>query len=277
MASTTNQLNSDAKSSLLTADDPSPVQIINPGGASSFLLIGDHAGNRIPAVLGSMGMSDADLQRHIAWDIGIAGLGKALADKLDVVFVSQTYSRLVIDCNRSPAAPDAIPPVSDGTIIPANSALTSAERRRREAAIHRPYQQAIAEQLVRRDAAGGQTILVSLHSFTPSMQGYDRPWHIGILHGGGDATFAKALLQSLAERDDLVVGDNEPYAMDSIDYTIPRHAFADARRYVEIEVRQDLLTSDDQQIAWAHLIAEMLSKADHSLENGEVGFPAPHR
>jgi predicted N-formylglutamate amidohydrolase len=263
MASETHQANSDAGSSLLTADDPSPVRIVNPKGASSFLLIGDHAGNRVPSMLGSMGLSNNALERHIAWDVGTVGLGVQLAVMLDAVFIRQVYSRLVIDCNRDPSAPDAIPAISDGTIIPANEDLNGMARLVREVAIHRPYQDAIAREVAKRDAAGRRTILVSLHSFTPSMDGFDRPWEIGILHGGGDTSFAKAVLRSLAERGDLIVGDNEPYAMDGIDHTIPLHAFADARHYVEIEVRQDLLVSDEQQVAWARLIADAVCGAPH--------------
>ena len=261
MASETHQVNSAARLSLLTADEPSPVRIVNPGGSSSFLLIGDHAGNRIPAALGKMGVSDADRARHIGWDIGVAGLGKALAGQLDAVFIAQVYSRLVIDCNRDPGAPDACPAISDGTIVPANERLMAEDRTARNAAIHAPYQAAIAEELAGRDAAARDTTLVALHSFTPSMRGTDRPWQIGVLYGGGDATFAQAVLHCLEDRGDLIVGDNEPYAMDTIDYTIPRHAFAAARRYVELEIRQDLLASGGQQADWARLLADVLPRA----------------
>ena len=261
MASTTDRLTSDAQSSLMTADDPSPVDIVNPGGASSFLLIGDHAGNRLPASLGTMGVAAADLERHIAWDIGIAGLGKALAGMLDAVFISQRYSRLVIDCNRDPAAEDSMPAISDGTDIVANRALPASARSAREATIHQPYHDAIADELVRRDAAGLETVLVALHSFTPSMRGVDRPWQIGILHGGGNESFAIRLLRDLVADGELVVGDNEPYAMDGIDYTIPRHAFSSQRPYVEIEIRQDLLASEEQQVVWARRLERVLRRA----------------
>ena len=251
-------MNSRFSQMLLVSGDPPPAAIINPGGTSPFLLLGDHAGNRIPAALGSLGVGPADIVRHIAWDIGVADLGEALAAALDAVFVRQTYSRLVVDCNRDPAAVDAMPAVSDGTPIPANAALSSAEHDCRVAAIHAPYQRAIAAEIARRDAAGQETILVSLHSFTPTMRGCDRPWQIGILHSAGDPRFALALLRVLQERGDLSVGDNEPYAMDLIDYTIPRHAFATRRRYVEIEIRQDLLAAPDQIARWSALLAELL-------------------
>jgi predicted N-formylglutamate amidohydrolase len=246
---------------LIAADDPPPVRVINPQGRSPFLLIGDHAGNRIPSGLGTLGVPAGEMQRHIAWDIGIAELGEALSATIDAVFVRQTYSRLIVDCNRDPQAADAMPAVSDGSVVPGNQALDDAGRAARVAAIHAPYQAAIAEELARRDAAGQITFLVSLHSFTPRMNGHDRPWQIGILHSGGDARFALALLKLLREQDDLCVGDNEPYAMDGIDYTVPLHAFAARRRYVEIEIRQDLLSSVDQAQAWASRIAPLLERA----------------
>ena len=246
---------------LLAADDPPPVRVINPRGSSPFLLLGDHAGNAVPAALGSLGVSTRDMQRHIAWDIGIGGLGELLSVTLDAVFVRQTYSRLVIDCNRDPDAVDAIPPVSDGTEIPANRSLTPTDRAVRVEAIHAPYQAAIAAELARRDALGIDTILVSLHSFTPSMRGIDRPWQIGILHAKGDARFAVALLRLLDTCTGLCVGDNEPYAMDKIDFTVPLHAFAAGRRYVEIELRQDLLADSDGQAKWSNLLAPLLQQA----------------
>lgn len=246
---------------LLGGSDPSPVQVVNPGGIAPFLLIGDHAGNRIPASLGSLGVGPGELTRHIGWDIGIAGLGAALAEALDATFLHQAYSRLVIDCNRDPAARDAMPAVADGTVVPANRDLTPEARAARVAAIHTPYQTAIAEALAARDAAGDDPILVSLHSFTPSMGGYDRPWQVGVLHSDGDTRFSHAMLAQFATLEDCCVGDNEPYAMDGIDYTVPRHAFAARRRYVEIEVRQDLLATPDGEREWARTLATLLPRA----------------
>ena len=254
-------MNSQSSQMLLAADDPSPVQIINPQGPSPFLLIGDHAGNAIPSRMGSLGLSANELSRHIGWDIGVAGLGERLAETIDAVFIRQTYSRLVIDCNRDPGQPDAMPDVSDGTVIPANAGLGEADRAARVAAIHDPYQAAIGAELAHRDAAEIESVLVSLHSFTPSMRGIDRPWEIGILHGGGDERFSIALLRMLEREPGLTVGDNEPYAMDIIDYTVPRHAFKAGRAYVEIEIRQDLLATGEQQAGWARRLAPLFDQA----------------
>ncbi len=246
---------------LLSEGDPPPVCIINPHGASRFLLIGDHAGNSVPSALGSLGLSESEMTRHIAWDIGIAGLGERLSVALDAVFVSQSYSRLVIDCNRHPEAADAIPAFSDGTTVPANHDLAAADRRARLGAIHAPYHDAITAELARRDAAALETILVSLHSFTPTMQGIARPWQIGVLYSDGQVTFALSMLRLLHACHDLTVGDNQPYAMDATDYTVPRHAFTANRPYVEIEIRQDLLSKPEQQTEWSDRLATQLKVA----------------
>lgn len=251
-------MNSESSQSLLSANDPAPVQITNPGGPSPFLLIGDHAGNLIPESLGTLGLDEVDRTRHIAWDIGIAGLGMLLAEQLDAPFIRQAYSRLVIDCNRDPAAHDAMPEMSDRSLIPGNAGLAPEARAARVAAIQAPYQSAIAAELERRDAVGQQTIMVALHSFTPSINGKDRPWQIGLLYHAGDPSFARAMLAMLCARGDLTVGDNEPYAMDSIDYTIPQHAYPRRRPYVEIEIRQDLLATAAQQAQWAALLKDVL-------------------
>lgn len=254
-------MNSTATSALLGRDDPPPVEIFNPAGCSSFLLIGDHAGNRVPAGLGELGLPRAELERHIGWDIGVAELGQRLARALDAVFIAQRYSRLVIDCNRSPERADAMPEVSDATAIAANVGLSAEQRAARVAAIHTPYQQAIAAELARRDARGETTIMVALHSFTPAMGGVVRPWHAGVLHDSGDTRFALAVLARLKAEPGLIVGDNEPYSMDVIDHTIPLHA-GDARRlYLELEVRQDLLGSSAGIAAWSERLAWLLPAA----------------
>ena len=238
-----------------------PVLLSNANGVSSFLLIGDHAGRAIPGDLGDLGIASSELDRHIAYDIGVRGMGERLAERLDAPFLHQAYSRLVIDCNRDPAAPDAMPERSDGTLIPANVDLDAAAQAAREAAIHAPYHGAIAAALDRRHAAGQPTILVSLHSFTPVMNGVARPWQVGVLHDAGATAFAAALLAELRGRGDLTVGDNEPYRMDLVDYTVPRHAFPRRLPYAEIEVRQDLISDAEGEERWADLLATVLRAA----------------
>ncbi|MDT9600277.1 N-formylglutamate amidohydrolase [Sphingosinicella rhizophila] len=246
---------------MLTADDPPAVRVFNPKGRASFLLLGDHAGRAIPAALGTLGLGEADLDRHIGWDIGVGAVGEALASALDAVFVRQTYSRLVIDCNRDPDRADAIPAISDGTVIAGNENLTPGQRRMRIEEVHSPYQRAIAEMIARREAEGRETILIALHSFTPWMLGFDRPWDIGVLHAGGDTRFATSLLAALRDRPDLVVGDNQPYAMDDVDHTIPVHAYPDRRLYAEIEIRQDHLADPEGVGRWCAILADTFAQA----------------
>ncbi len=247
--------------SLLGANDPAPVRITNPGGRSSFLLIGDHAGKAIPQSLDSLGVGQADMARHIACDIGVAELGRMLAERLDACFIEQSYSRLVIDCNRAVAHADAFAEMSDGTAIPGNAALDDIARAERFCAIQAPYQAAIADALAERDGAGRQTILISLHSFTPTMGGKRRPWDIGVLHDGGNTGFALALLDRLHHVEEWVVGDNEPYRMDDIDHTVPLHAYSAMRPYAELEIRQDHLSYVGGQALWAGRLAQVLRSA----------------
>ena len=202
----------------------------------------------------------ADMDRHIAWDIGIAATGDRLAAALDACFVRQTYSRLVIDCNRKPDAPDLAPAVSDGTTIPANIGLTEANRARRLAEIHQPYQAAIADHITGRLARGQPTVLVSLHSFTPSMAGVARPWLYGVLHRN-DSPFSDAVLTRLRAMFGDKAGDNQPYAMDGRDNTIPRHADGNGLDYLELEIRQDLIAGPEGQEAAAVLLADLLPRA----------------
>jgi predicted N-formylglutamate amidohydrolase len=251
---------------LLAPDEPAAVRVLNPAARSSFLLLADHAAAAVPRSLAGLGLAAEHRARHIALDLGVAELATALAHRLEATLVAQRYSRLVIDCNREPGRADAIPGISDGTTIPGNLALAPAEREARIAAIHRPYHAAIAGELARRDRAGEQTIVVALHSFTPALatSGGDtapRPWHAGVLYGGGNQAYALAVLRELEHRAAGPVGDNQPYAMDGIDHTIPHHCFAAGRRYAELEIRQDLLTAPGGAAAWAELIAGVLTAA----------------
>jgi predicted N-formylglutamate amidohydrolase len=245
-------------SRLLVAGDPDPVIVLNTGAPSAFVLLGDHAGREIPSRLNRLGVSDAALDRHIAWDIGIAGLGTRLSALLDATFIAQVYSRLVVDCNRRPGADGATPAVSDGEPIPGNRDLSPQAVAARMAEIYQPYQDAIAAALDAR--AGQRTVLIALHSFTPSMQGVDRPWRLGVLHRH-DSPFSSAVLARLRRDLGEAVGDNAPYAMDTTDNTIPLHADARGLDYLELEVRQDLLADAEGQDAMAAWLAPRLVEA----------------
>jgi len=241
---------------MLAPDEPPPAAIRAGHDACPFVLVADHAGRAVPRALGDLGIDATDIERHIAWDIGVAELAEALSARLGAPLVCQRYSRLVIDCNRDPARADAVPEVSDGCAIPGNR---GADRAARVAAIHTPYHAAIAEVLAERDRRGVATTLIALHSFTPVMNGFARPWHAGVLYGGGDESFAKAILAAMREGLDAPVGDNQPYAMIGTDYTVPHHCFVAGRAYAELEIRQDLLAGEASR--WADLLTGVLSRA----------------
>lgn len=255
---------------LLQADDPPPVTVLRENSPSPFVLASDHAGRAIPGRLGDLGVGIADLGRHIAWDIGIAGTGLRLSEALEAPLVAQSYSRLVIDCNRRPGHPSSIPQASDGTAIPANRDMPALQRGAREAEIFAPYHACLAGLLERRLMLGLPTVLVALHSFTPQLGRPDRPapggtaprpWHVGLLHNH-DPRFALILRDLLRDEGDLVVGDNEPYQLsDEDDYTVPVHGERRGLPQVEIEIRQDLIGDAAGEAAWAARFARLLPLA----------------
>jgi predicted N-formylglutamate amidohydrolase len=230
-------------------------------GQSEFLLLCDHAGARVPRSLAALGLKAGDLQRHIAWDIGAAAVGRKLAQRLDAMLVLQTYSRLVIDCNRPPGSAQSILPLSEDTPIPGNQSVTHEDARLRELEIFRPYHELILAELAAREARRRPVVLVALHSFTPVYRGVRRPWHAGVLYNR-DHRLAAALLRVLARDTALVVGDNHPYAVsDDTDYTIPVHAEARGLLHVGIELRQDLVADEAGQEEWAVRLADALPSA----------------
>jgi len=178
---------------LLDPDDPPPFSLDNAAGGSVFFLCCDHAGRTFPRRLGTLGLPEEETRRHIAWDIGIAGVGRQLSRLLDAPLLLQNYSRLVIDCNRDPAVPSSIPEISEATQIPGNRGLDAAARADRVAAIFRPYHDALKAALDRR----GTTVLVALHSFTPVFRGVARPWHAGVLYNPVSYTHLRAHETSL--------------------------------------------------------------------------------
>ncbi|MGR4862371.1 N-formylglutamate amidohydrolase [Caulobacter sp. LARHSG274] len=243
---------------LLAADDPCPVAVLNPGAPSPFLLLGDHAGRAVPRALGRLGLMETHFDLHIALDIGIEGLGAALSARLDATFVHQRYSRLVIDCNRRPGAEGSIVEVSDGVVVPGNADLSPGAVAARLSEVYQPYQDEIARTLDARTER--RTVLVALHSFTPSMQGDARLWRLGVLHRHDSAFSAAVLARMRAELGDAV-GDNQPYAMDGTDNTIPLHADPRGLDYLELEVRQDLLVDPQGQQAMADWLGPLLRTA----------------
>lgn len=257
---------------LLGPADVPVLTVERPNGVSPFLLLADHAGRYIPRALGTLGLEPCDLNRHIAWDIGIAGLGSQLAMKLDACLIRQNYSRLVIDCNRPLTARDSIVAVSEDTAIPGNQQVQPAEATCRAQAIFKPYHERIRQELVARQRAGRPTILVSLHSFTPVFRGKHRPWHAGVLFHR-DTRLALPLLDLLRAERGLVIGENEPYAVsDASDYTIPVHGERNGLVHVMVEIRQDLISTAGGQRAWSERLGRLLPLA----MEGVGSRPAPH-
>jgi predicted N-formylglutamate amidohydrolase len=258
-------LHSSSDTSLLVGGDVPPVHEDNPEGRSPFLLTSDHYGRAIPHNLGDLGLAERELTRHIAWDIGIAGVANALSKHLDAHLIAQRYSRLVIDCNRPPLAASSIPRLSEATAIPGNEALAPDAAEARRKAIFEPYHGRIRDVIDARLRDGVPTVLVSLHSFTPVYAGIARRWHIGTLYNR-DTKLAPLLLKSLHAQPALVVGDNEPYAAsDATDYTIPVHGEARGLMNSGIEIRQDLIADQAGQAHWADLLARVLSEVESAL------------
>ena len=250
---------------LLGEGDPAPVRVLRPRGRSDFFLTADHAGRAIPRRLGNLGLPKSELRRHIAWDIGIAGVTEMLAQALDATAVLQAYSRLVIDCNRNPGWASSIPQVSELTAIPGNETISPTQREARRREIFLPYHQRIAELLERRRAAGQRTVLIAMHSFTPVFKGEPRNIEVGVLYNR-DARLAQILLDLLRSEGDLTVGDNAPYAItDTSDYTVPTHGERRGLAHVEIEIRQDLIGGVAGQALWAARLARLLPLADARL------------
>jgi len=250
---------------LLAADEPPAFLEIPSQGRSPFIVVADHAGSRIPRRLANLGLPAAELERHIAWDIGALGVARRVAAAIDAPLVAQNYSRLVIDCNRDPQVATSIPHISETSEIPGNMNLSSAEIAVRRAEIFDPYHQRIRERIDEKLAAGRPPILVAQHTMTDIYKGVRRNMHAAILYNR-DRRFAGIVLKMLRREADLIIADNEPYFVsDETDYTVPHHAEARSLPYVEIEIRQDLVSSDAGQAEWAARIAQALKDAEREF------------
>jgi|SRR5690349_1915056 predicted N-formylglutamate amidohydrolase len=247
-------------SRLLGPDDPAPVILQNAAGTSPIMFLSDHAGLAIPRRLGTLGLDEAEIRRHIGWDIGILGVTSRLADRLDATYVYQPYSRLVIDCNRRVGSSQSIMTRSDGTDVPGNCGLGDADKSARDLEIMRPYHAAIDKLLDRRMADRVPTLILCMHSCTPrlAVAGQARPWHVGVI-AHKDWRLGEPLLELLQAEQDLCVGRNQPYTVDmEMDYTVPVHCEGRGLPYVEIEIRQDLIGDARGQQAWAERLGRIL-------------------
>lgn len=240
--------------------DKGMVRVTNRAGKSPFLLVCDHASNYLPPQYGTLGLKDADMLRHIAWDPGALPVALTMADMLDAALVEAGISRLAIDCNRPLDAPDLIPEVSETTLIPGNAALTDKDRAERIALSWRPFHDSIEALVEERVAAGRETWLVSIHSFTPVYKGAARPWEIGIIHDD-DERLSAPLIAALKAAERFDVGVNQPYSpADSVYFTLEQHARSRGLPCAMIEIRNNEIADAPGQARWAELLARLLDE-----------------
>lgn len=236
---------------------PGDVESVAGDPATGLLLLCDHATNAIPEELEGLGLPPAQLERHIAFDIGAAAMTRAMAARLGCPAVLSNFSRLLIDPNRGLDDPTLVMRLSDGAIVPGNRHLDDAAIAARIARYYRPYDAAITTAIDAALAAGHPPAIVSLHSFTPVWRGAARPWHVGVLWDR-DGALSKRLLAALQRDATLIVGDNEPYSGGLPGDTIDRHAYARGLHDTLIEVRQDLIATDEDAQAWGERLAALL-------------------
>lgn len=242
----------------IAADEPPPFSLVNATGRSPYLLLCDHASNRIPRRLGSLGLVADDLDRHIAWDIGAATVARRLSVALDAPLFLAGYSRLVIDCNRPLGAAGSIVTVSEDSPIPGNRDLLPEEKAARAAVFFEPYHRAIAAFLDDRAARGAATAIVGVHSFTPVFHGRARPWHVGFSYRK-DRRLPDALLALMRRDPGLAVGENQPYPITlEGDFAIPVHGEVRGLPCALVEIRQDLIAGETGAAEWATRLTDAL-------------------
>lgn len=237
----------------------SPVIRIDGDFRLGLMLTADHARRDLPANYGSLGLKESEFDRHIAYDIGVEALTRALASRLDAPAVMAGFSRLLIDPNRGEDDPTLIMQLSDGAVIKGNYPLAPQERETRLQQFYRPYHQALTE--TREGVAsqsGNAPLIVAIHSFTPCWKEWSRPWHIGLLWDRDDRAITP-LLSLLRAENGLIVGDNEPYNGALRNDALYRHATAHGYANVLIEVRQDLIAHEEGVKEWAERLAPMLA------------------
>jgi len=239
----------DQAGGLLGSDEPAAVELVNTGGVSPAVIVCDHASNRVPRRLGTLGLDAESLADHIAWDPGAAEVARRLSIDLDAPLVLSGYSRLVIDCNRPLGNAQSIAEHSAGIPVPGNHGLSPIDRAIRIDALFRPYHDTIAGLLDARSHRA--TLLLSIHSFTPFLDGRSRPWPVGVSYWRAP-DLAALLRRELSANGQSMVGDNEPYPIDdAVDYTIPTHGEGRGLPSVMIEIRQDGVRTDADVASWA--------------------------
>jgi predicted N-formylglutamate amidohydrolase len=225
-----------------------------------LVIICDHASNTVPPDLAGLGLSAADLKRHIAWDIGAARVAAALATRFKVPAIFSGISRLVIDCNRDPSDPASIPLEVDRTPIPGNANLTVWHRAERMSRWFVPYHNGIEAMMSAALATVRDPVLLSVHSMTPELNGQVRTWPVA-LSSHEDKRLATPMLAALRKRVGFLVGDNQPYGLDPAeDYSVPVHAMRRALKHLQVEFRQDLIANDQGAAKWATVFGDALQE-----------------
>ena len=239
-----------------------PVELVEGDRKRGLVLLADHARNALPDEYGDLGLPAGEFDRHIAYDIGVEMVTRGLAARLRAPAVMATYSRLLIDPNRGEDDPTLIRQLYDGTIVPANYPMSAAERERRLERYYRPYHDAVGALVASvAQASGAAPFIVSVHSFTPSMQSRRRPWEIGILWDS-DPRAVEPMLEALRADPALTVGDNEPYDGALRGDTMFKHAIVEGYAHLLIEIRQDLIADQAGADVWADRLAPILDAID---------------
>ncbi len=245
-----------ARLGLLSGADPAPVEVLNEDSSFPVVLLCEHAGRAVPERLAGLGVTEAQLASHIGWDIGAASVARAMADILGAPAVLQRYSRLVIDCNRPPDAPDAMPEVSDGVSVPGNRGLGATERAARVDEIFRPFHEAVQAMFLRSPRRAA----FAIHSFTPVLGGVARPWELSFLFRDDRETSLRLRKSVLRRRPETRIGMNQPYQIDDAsDWFVPRHGEARNISHSLIEIRNDLIAGAQEQMAWAEILSAAIS------------------
>jgi len=257
------------KLKILAANEPPPFKVINRRGNGAGLIICDHSSKRVPRSLKGLGIKKSDLNRHIGWDIGTENIGRRMSKALDMPAVLACYSRLVVDLNRAPDHSECIIGESDHTKIPANARLSKKARARRIKEIFWPYQKQLGRQVGCIIKKGQVPLLLAIHSFTPEMNGVERPWHIAILWNKQKKIARKLVAEIRNNHPALLVGENEPYTLKDQRFsgsTIWRHAEKRGLPYVFVEFRQDLVDTKEKAVQWADIFMQALAPVLESLK-----------
>ena len=246
---------------LLGPSDLPPFFELNPEGASDVLFTSDHNGTTVPAALDGLGVPVHEMRRHVAYDIGIDAVARALSERFQAPLIASNYSRLVIDCNRHPGALGSIPVISDHTVVPVNRDLLGGQRVEREREIFAPYHDAITARIkTMRRRPGCEPIVIALHSFTPVIEGIFRPWDIGVLWKD-DQRLARPLIEALAKDATINVGDNEPYSgSEPAGFTVDHHVEPLGLLAVGVEFRQDRIEFQAGAEGWAKRFGDALEQ-----------------